>query len=860
VHIRKLNLKMALMGSSVLIAALGATTAFAQVSPPPAPAAPASTPTSTLDEVVVTATPNAGGLKKLDAAFSTVAVSGEQLKEAGLTATADVLKASPGVFIESSGGPGGGANVEIAGFPSNSFAPFATFQLNGASLFPNAGQNYMEGSVLLRPDDTLKRVELVQGGPEVLYGDGQPGLTANYILRRGTDTPTGDFGITYGSEGYERIDGFYGFAINKDAGLYGSVGGYWNQGNGVRNPQFIADQGGQVTATLSKEWSKGSLMVYGRYLNFDDEFVTDTPVIYGGANGVSSAYPGFSPLTGTMSSKANQFLNIPFSPTTNPGGNPGSIAINQADGRGAIAATFGGEFHWDFGHGIQVSDDFNVTQGQTHMSPLYSSPVNPESLQAFISAKTPAAIASGITSINAYYTNTGAAVPLTQSVMQAEVRYLMEKFHSESNELHVSWEIFPGNTVTVGNRTAWFGVDEQFDRGADILLQAQNNPAPIGINLTSGGNTYQLSNTQGFTNGLTAISADKGEGMDTAFFLTDTWKWNKFLFDAGVRTENSTFHDNVQNTATANLTGNPLDLWGTGKYLVPGSTRFPYNATGTSWTVGLDYEITPQMSAYVRANHGVRFLAFSDVINLPQGNYGPLSTADNYQVGYRYQNSYIYADVSAFKRTFANVPVSIPGIPLPGTTVTGTGTIVYGSTSTGLLYQVTLSPFRGTDHFDGLTLSASGNFAWAKYTQDDGCIFYTGGVTPVTFCVPSQNINGHWLARQPVFQTRVTPAYKTTTPWGPVKAWANFEYVGDRYGDMLGAQFLAPYYDLSAGVTGTIGEHWEWTLQGTNLTNQIGITEFNPRVAFGSGAPAPGPQLARSIEGREVNLQIKYNW
>jgi hypothetical protein len=47
-------------------------------------------------------------------------------------------------------------------------------------------------------------------------------------------------------------------------------------------------------------------------------------------------------------------------------------------------------------------------------------------------------------------------------------------------------------------------------------------------------------------------------------------------------------------------------------------------------------------------------------------------------------------------------------------------------------------------------------------------------------------------------------------------------------------------------------------LQGTNMTNQIGITEGNARL-FGF-ASTGGVILARSIQGREVNVQVKYKF
>ena len=62
----------------------------------------------------------------------------------------------------------------------------------------------------------------------------------------GTEAPSGNIGVTWGNEGMVRVDGFYGFKIAD--GWYGSAGGFYRSSDGVRNPQFPADQGGQFTA------------------------------------------------------------------------------------------------------------------------------------------------------------------------------------------------------------------------------------------------------------------------------------------------------------------------------------------------------------------------------------------------------------------------------------------------------------------------------------------------------------------------------------------------------------------------------------------------------------------------------------
>ncbi len=827
----------------------------AQAQQAASPAAKSGDNSNNLIEVVITGVGTAGGLKKFDAAYSVTSLSQAQITQANVTAFADILKSSPGVYIETSGGPTG-ANVEVTGFPGSSGAPYTTVELNGASVFPMSGQAYMEPTTLFRLDDSIQRLELVQGGPGVLYGNGQPGLTANYILKQGTDTLTGDFGVTYGSEGMGRIDGFVGGPLSAKNELYGSIGGFWTTSdNGVRDPQFDAKGGGQLTATLTRKWSDASLLIYGRYLKYDAEFETDTP-IYNPAPGKFSAYPSFNPLTGTMESRADQYEPLQVAPCTGSGCAPGTVAVNMANGRGPDMFTVGGEFKKNFADGLQLLDDVSYSNGTTHMVAFYSAG-NPETLSTYIASAEAAdtQLPSGLTA-SAYYTNTGAAASLGQNVLTQDLRYVAESFRSASNEIHLSYDVVPGNTVTVGNYTTLYRANELVYNGADMLLQAQSNPAPIGINLTNGVNTWQLSSPEGFVTSSSSATHIMSTGVNTAFFLTDRWKFNQFLLDAGVRAEHEAFNDNYQNTASGSLSGNPDELYNlTAQYFVPGTQRVGYSKSGVSWTAGLNYEIDPRMSVYVRANEGVHFAAFSDVTAANISHF-PLQSARNYQVGYRYQNEFLYVDLSAFDRIFSGVstngPFVINGAPQ-------TVFFSYGSKTTGLEYQINLKPFQWlSEPFQRFTLAATGDYARGTYDNSSGCVIATSiNNTTTTVCNAGLDYDGSLLARQPIFQTRVTPAYTLPTPSGFIKAWATYEYVGKHYGDQQEQQYLGSYYDLSFGVTGDVGSHWEWTVRGTNVTNQLGVTEGNARTLIGP-ATVNGVILARAIEGREINAQLKY--
>ncbi|MND06209.1 hypothetical protein D3C83_274630 [compost metagenome] len=56
-----------------------------------------------------------------------------------------------------------------------------------------------------------------------------------------------------------------------------------------------------------------------------------------------------------------------------------------------------------------------------------------------------------------------------------------------------------------------------------------------------------------------------------------------------------------------------------------------------------------------------------------------------------------------------------------------------------------------------------------------------------------------------------------------------------------------------------MGDHWQLSLRGTNITDELGLTESNSRI-FGPAADTGGVLLARPIEGSEITFQTKYLW
>jgi outer membrane cobalamin receptor len=828
--------------------------------------AAAQSDTQSLEGVVVTGTALAGGVKKLDASYSITAANLEQIREANPKATADVLKISPGLWPESSGGQTG-ANIEIAGFPGGGDAPFFTNMVQGSPLYGMSSLSFMDSSSLLRLDDTIERVEIVQTGPGVLYGSGQMGATANFILRQGTAEPAGSIGVTYGDEGLLRIDGFYGFKIAD--GWYGSIGGFWRESDGVRDPQFKSDSGGQLTATLTHDLDNGSFMLWARRLDDKNQFIVPTPFLED-ASGNFSKYPGFDGLTDSYGSRAIQHVTI-----VNPAG--GTENADLANGRGGQLNFFGGNYDADF-NGWQVSDKFLYDDGDLDTNALFSGP-NPKPLGYFLyGCNYSKGQSSGFCDSNNHpidgnwlndyglgnlpvgSVNYSGGGSLDQSVIQQGWWWIQKHLRNLNNDFRLSKEIFDGNTLTAGVYLAHYTDKDNWSLGNPMLMTNTPNATPITLSYVDGGVTKFITNPQGilgYGKGFNIL--EHGTGDNKAFYLVDTWKLDRWLFDIGARVENTDVDQFTCNQKNVDLDNNPLTLFDNNAQICDGTfTKLNYNKTHPSFTAGANYELASNMSMYARVSSGGHFDDFDNGIRGSGGNFAPMQKVRNYEYGFKYQADWVYLDVSAYHRQFTgltynftdsnNVPLDCDGTPTAQSHQPQC-TSIFGADTKGVNLKGVFTPF---ENFKVDTLVA---YQDGHYSHQNGFI----SVTDVNGNLLKVEFNGQPLQRQPKLRYMLTPSYNIVTDWGNILPFVTFTHVGQRFEDQTGLAPLGKYDTWDFGIVANYGKNWQFRLQGTNLSNEIGLTEGNARVAGNPTGPG-GILLARSIEGREINFQVKYNF
>ncbi len=830
-----------ILGGAALLTASG--TALAK----PAPAKPhatASLPAEPLQEVVVTAT--AMAVKQLDASYNIVALSRHQIAMSDPSSAAEIYKLSPGVWPEASGGQTG-VNIDVAGFPlGGGDSPYFTTMIEGSPLYGAPFLSFMDNSSLIRMDDTVKRVEIVQGGPSAIFGPGQPGATANFILRTGSDREKGDVGVTYGSQGLYRIDAFTSGKLTD--GWYGSIGGFYRKSNGIRNPQYPADDGGQLTVTLKHDLAHGSIMFWARTLHDHNQWVADFP--YTVHNGSVGVYPGFDQLNSTYNSYQLENFQVP-NPACNCFEND-----NISKGRGADLNYIGSAMHDRLGNGWSISNNFIFDGGLVPTHALINNG-NPSTLSSFLSGLTLPSILTP-SMVQATYAN-GQPANLNQSVVTQQVWYVQKRIRSYIDEFRVNKDLGFGNTATLGLYLAHYTMSDNWSLSSNVLITNRPNAAPIILSATAGGNIYQVSSPQGIVNANGGYYIlQNGSATNIAPYFADQWKIDKWLFDAGIRVEHINLSQETTNSSPVQM-GTQYDLWDNAVELPNGTWSHGHeNNTMPTYSVGANYQFNNHMSAYVRINNGVLFENFDDVrCNVYNGSNGcpsrvPLQTVQNYEFGFKVQNRWTYIDASVYRKTFKGIaytPTNINNVPIgPAST--------YGSTSTGVSLTGSVSPFAASDisALRSFRIAVNGNWEDAYYTNFRGCFLYTN-INNQTVC---GTINGNQLARLPKYQFRITPSDIQAFSWGTLTEELTYEDIGLRYQDNTGLSPLPAYYDLAAGVDAMIGSHWEIRVLGSNLTNQLGLTEGNAR--FGGNTVQNNVGFGRSILGREVNVMVKYHW
>lgn len=610
-----------------------------------------------LQQVVVTGG-SANPLRKIESSVAVSTLNSKQIEARAPVSSADLLKAIPGLSVESSGGDGPG-NVFVRGFPQQGGYIYLGIMEDGLPVLPTGFNSIPSADQFYKVDNTIKNMEAVRGGSAPIILPNSAGGVVNVLSFTGADKPYGKFKLTSGlSQGLYRADANIGGSLSANKKWKYNIGGFYRTDKGINNPSFTANEGGQVKLNVTYQFKEKSFIrFFGKYLN--DKVLWILPGYYAyNPNGKPDPltqynYDLFDQTFTTIDTKFNVKM---------PEGN--TLNVDLADG-----------MHTKLGYGGMLLQHTTKTGWVLRNNFRYQKSKLAASYE-IVTGAVP------YDSSKKYYYLTG------EQLQMPKGSYTNAVFNNTNGTLEQIID-FLDISKNIGKHRITMGLNfYQYNsdlEAASFVGQSQiaANPHRVLVGTSTG-------------NGLTVISyinpgghtITHGKSAMYSAYLTDNISISdRFRLDLAARIDNSDVKGD-----RAKYSGSSILQGGNG-FVIDGTIPFSNNRTYWSATAGMNYKLSSNSALFARASKSYSAYNIND-FSAVDFNPDNLKNRDIYvgELGWKYGkgpfalfSSLIYSSVKN-----ASLSIAIPGA-LPGSLITQTA---FGSTRTisaeiEATYQVT---------------------------------------------------------------------------------------------------------------------------------------------------------------------------
>jgi catecholate siderophore receptor len=828
--------------SAGLYAFLASTSSIA-LAQPAADAADAAE--SQGDEIIITGRAGAGERTRLETSYAITSIDNDMLRSRAPSSVTEALKSVPGFWVEASGGEGSG-NVRARGIPVDGFGSITLLE-NGLPVQHDPSLGYLNADQAFRIDESIERIEVVRGGPSSIFYSNAPGGAVNFITRQATDRLTGVARVLYGpTADLFRFDGWIGAPLGHGWSI--GVGGYYRSEDGVRDPGFTGNQGGQIRADLNYDFGNGRITLGYKRIDDNTIFYTGIPLTKD-RNGDVVGLPGFNPRYDTTASRATAFLTLRDA--------NGPVFFDNADGTDVNLDQFSLLAEWEFAPGWQLTNRARYRDSLTVRNGVY--PASISTATAFLAQNRASLLAAfpGATSIQLRYTDTGEAFDVTGQNGNGDV-FINAARPVTVDESEFLNDFRLAHTFDIGGMTHDFAIgfyyariEETFTRySASTLQDVSGNSRLLDLVALNGAGQVVGSATE---NGVVRYGSEFANGSGTqdtfALYAADEWQVTPDLrIDAGIRWETVSTEGAQEGSTTVNL-GDPTTLadnnvlTGNGVF-----TPFDQQFDRIGYTIGADWRFVPRAGLFARYTSAFRlpsvgsFITSATAVPRTQG-------IDLWEAGLKYQSRVASLYLTGFLTDFNSYGI---GNTRFDTVTNGyvSQTVYTDTRAYGVEFEGTVRP---TSWFD-FTLNATWQEPTFRNLRYDE-LTTVGGVPTLV----ARDYTGNQLIRVPKLALRATPA---VTLFGDrLRAQMDVEHYTKRYADAANTSELPAYTVINASVRFRLTDQITLWAYGDNLTNEIGLTEGNPRAGeLTSGQANDLLFIGRPIVGRNFRFAVDFRF
>jgi iron complex outermembrane receptor protein len=839
-------------------AAVSAAVAFAIWGPrtlaQTAPEVDASaTSQSELEEVVVTGT-TSKDRTVLTSSADVIPISSADLEQKAPRATDEVLELVPGMFVEDTAGAVSN-NYSVRGLPGGG-QEFVQMMEDGLLIaYPGTGNQ----DELFSYDINVKSVQAVLGGSSGVLTPNGAGATINWITR----TPNFDAveaiarasATTYADR---RVDLYYSQPIVNNLAF--NIGGYLDDNRGTRDAGLTYGSY-HLKAELEQKFDNGAtLTLSGKIGDQHDPYYADMP--FREINGSIHSVPGTAALSTNIGGPAFGNVGIPVSCAD---GCYRTFSLD--DGIQAIThqirldgdLPLGGgwdlfakarylDFTWNF-NGLFPGSGTGNAGLDTAADYLNSSSSPIASLLTAGAAKYPGATfgikdltngqiiaANNLAALNALNGNG----LLEQTVLNKQSIW----GHDVATNFGARWETATAlinNSLTVG---LMYNTDHRYNDQSAVShvvngVTSQShiydvvalNPAGsvIGALTDHGLVSYGDWGTGIWNNDFKSLSGYVNNEMTIAHDLH---------VDLGMRVEHvndTAYSGNSSATQPAGqfsgVTGLATDMFN-GTYTIGRASH-----TKTAESVGVNYTFSNNLAVYGQYEFG---------FNMDTGGSNPSNKPTGvtlYEVGVRYAGHGVLGSIGVFQTELNNNSGGCTDVAFP----TYNCQLAYNVRSRGIEYDLHYRPI------DQIDLSLQGVLQSPKLTSPTETLTNNGVFVEA---ISGTQFDGNTDDRTPRSLQTVEAAY--VLPRG--RAYVRYRYIGSTFQDIANQLELPGYGLVGAGFLFNITPKLNLSVSGENLTNQIGMTEGNPRQGVFAQSIVNGTFYGRSVASANALVSLTYTF
>lgn len=731
--------------------------------------------------------------------------------------TADLLELIPGIFVEGTAGELSN-NYSVRGLQGGG-QRFIQLEEDGLPIIYQGGG----ADFFFQQDLTIDRLEAVKGGTSGILTVNGAGATINFISKRANFS---EF------EGIARASGYNYGLLRGDFYLSGpilsdklafNIGGFVQNNPGVRRNPF--DYAGfRLKGSLDYKFDDGGFIrLSGRVGDLKAAYYATQP--YALVNGRPRGIPGLDPQEDSIGGEAFGRISVPVSTFVEADGfrdfrQSEGVRVKTAQVRLDVEKPVTDSISlFARGRYLDLSSDFNgifpgsgtgnagLASAVTYLTPGDASPIN--GLLTLGRTAFPAATRFGVRNLRTGVVTGSNQVDALNALngngflQQTTLNHDFSRGDDLGGNIGARWDYDGGdikNSLTVG--ALYFNTFRFQNQSATatVVNDVRNNSDIYDIVALDAGNQVigTLSDNGLISYGNWGAGIRRREDESISLYANDEFAIGDLRIDAGIRWEQLRSQADDGNAAPVNQ---PVPAGVGGVVRDVGSTFDGTFATrrnkqdDISWTVGVNYLITPNLAVYARYADGFQ-----------TNNVDPFSKIELYEAGVRFQlDRTLSASATVFRTNFDDQFYQFidPSDPTRLTNFQG------DLRTKGIEFDI---QFRPVSWFQ---LEAFGVFQDPTLQN-----LRLDGVADSTF-------DGNRPERTPSRLYTIQPTIFLPNGLGDV--WARYKYIGRIFADSGNGIALPGYGVTSVGVNFNLSDRVQLSVNAENIFDELGLTEGNPR-------------------------------